>query len=96
MSLLYGTRLLVAGQSPECSDCLLIGLKFFLAYEILTKTTNLRLFKSNERSEYSYIGLADFFLFFFSGKVLKVSNNYRCAFIHIDAFINALRYICTF
>ena len=47
------------------------------------------LFKSNQRSEESYIGLA----VFFSG---KVSNNYRCAFIHIDAFMNALRYICTF
>ena len=54
------------------------------------------MFKSNERSEDSYIGLADFFSFFFSGKVLKVFNNYRCAFIHIDAFMNALRYICIF
>ena len=27
--------------------------------------------KSNERSEDSYIGLADFFCFFLSGKVLK-------------------------
>ena len=50
------------------------------------------LFKSNERSEDSYLGLADFFLFLFPG---KVSNSYRCAFIHIDAFTNALRYICT-
>ena len=33
--------------------------------------------KSNERSEDSYLGLADFF----PGNVLKVSNNYRCAFI---------------
>ena len=40
-------------------------------------------FKSNERSLDSYIGLADFF--FFSG----VANNYRGAFIHIDAFMNA-------
>ena len=39
----------------------------------------------------TYIGLADFF----SGKVL-VSNNYRCAFIHFDALMNALRYRCTF
>ena len=31
------------------------------------------MFKSNERSEDSYIGLADFFwLFFFSGKSLKL------------------------
>ena len=29
------------------------------------------MFKSNERSEDSYIGLADFFLFFFQEKVLK-------------------------
>ena len=46
------------------------------------------LFKSNQRSEESYIGLAVF--------LGKVSNNYRCAFIHIDAFENALRYICFF
>ena len=44
-------------------------------------------FKSNERSLDSYIGLADFFLFL--GKFLKVANNYRGAFIHIDAFMNA-------
>ena len=37
-----------------------------------------RLLMSNERSEYSYIGLADFFLFF----------NYRCAFMHINAFMH--------
>ena len=49
-----------------------------------------------ERSEDSYISLADFFCFFFKGKVLKVSNNNRCAFIHIYAFVNALRYVCTF
>ena len=53
-----------------------------------------RLIQNNERSEDSYIGLVD--LLFFSGKVLKVSNNNRCAFMHIDAFMNALRYICTF
>ena len=47
---------------------------------------------SNERSEDSYIDLA----VFFSGKVLKVSHIYRCAFIHNDAFMNALRYICIF
>ena len=29
-------------------------------------------FRSNERSEASYIGLADFFLFFFSGKRLQI------------------------
>ena len=46
--------------------------------------------KSNERSGDSYIGLVYFFL------LGKVSNNYRCACIHIDAFMNALRYICTF
>ena len=50
-------------------------------------------FKSNERSEDSFIGFADFFCFFFSG---KVSNNYRSAFIHINAFMNALRYLCIF
>ena len=27
---------------------------------------------------------------------IEVSNNYRCAFIHIDAFMNAIRYICLF
>ena len=54
----------------------------------------LDILKRNERSKDSNIGLADFFCF--SGKVLKVSNNYRCAFIDIDAFMYALRYICTF
>ena len=48
--------------------------------------------KSNERREDSYIGLADFF----SGKCLKVSNNPRCAFLNINEFMNALRYICFF
>ena len=52
-------------------------------------------FKSNDHSEDSYLGFADFFVFF-SGKVLKVSNNYRCAFIHIDAIMNAFRYTCLF
>ena len=55
---------------------------------------DLGIFKSNECSEVSYKSLADFV--FFSVKVLKVSNNCRCAFIHIDAFMNALRYICFF
>ena len=50
------------------------------------------MFEINERGEDSYIGLADFF----SGIVLNVSNNYRCTFIHIDAFINVRRYICNF
>ena len=40
------------------------------------------LIKSNERSKDSCIGLADFFLLFFSGKSLKI--------------LIALRYICTF
>ena len=48
-------------------------------------------FKSDELSEDSYIGLGCFFCFFFQKKVLKCSNNYRCAFIHIRAFINAER-----
>ena len=51
--------------------------------------------KSNERSEDSCIGPSDLFVFFYQEKVFKCSNNYRCAFIHIDAFLNALRYICT-
>ena len=38
--------------------------------------------KSNERSEDSYIGLADSF----PGNVLKVSNNYRCAIIHCSIY----------
>ena len=49
---------------------------------------------SNEHSEDSYIGLPNFCLFFFQEKVfkmcIKVSYNYRYAFIHIDAFMNAL------
>ena len=49
----------------------------------------LYLVQGNERSEDSYIGLADFF----NGKVF---NNSRCAFIHIDAFMNALRCLCNF
>ena len=49
-----------------------------------------RIVKSYERSEDSYIGLGDFFCF--PGKVLKCSNNYRCAFIHINAFV----YICIY
>ena len=36
------------------------------------------LMKSTERSEYSYIGLADF-LFFFSGKSIKI-----CLFVNFD------------
>ena len=52
--------------------------------------------KSNERNEDSYIGLAFFQEIVLHKMCLKVSNNYRCAFIHVDAFMNALRYICTF
>ena len=48
---------------------------------------------SNERREDSCIDLLDFF---FQKMYIKVSNNYRCAFIYIDAFMNALRYICFF
>ena len=40
--------------------------------------------RSNENSENSHIGLADLF-FFLLETVLKVHNNYRCAFMHIDA-----------
>ena len=50
----------------------------------------------NEHNEGFYIDLGDFFLFFLIRKNLKCSNNYRCPFIHINAFMNALRYICTF
>ena len=32
------------------------------------------LFKSNELSEYSYIGLADFFVVFFQKKVFKIRS----------------------
>ena len=54
-------------------------------------------FESNERSEDSYKALANFVcLFVFSTKFSKVFNNYRCAFIHIDAFMNPLRYIFNF
>ena len=54
-----------------------------------------KFFKTNERSEDSYIGLADF-LFVFQEQVLKCSNNYRYAFIHNDAFMNAFRYNALF
>ena len=33
-----------------------------------------KVIKSNERSEYCYIGLADFFLIFYSGKSLKICS----------------------
>ena len=46
-------------------------------------------FKSNKRSEDSFIDLAVFFCFL--RKVLKCPNNYRCAIIHVNAFMNALR-----
>ena len=51
------------------------------------------LFKSNEHSEDSCIGLGDFLFvcFFLMEKVLKCSKNYRCAFILINAFMNTLR-----
>ena len=48
--------------------------------------------KSNKRSEDSEIGLADFFF----RKSHKVSSNYKCAFIHFDPFMNALKYIWIF
>ena len=38
---------------------------------LLHSLTSLYLGKNNERSEYSYIGLGDFFVFF-SGKSLKI------------------------
>ena len=41
-------------------------------------------FKSKERSEDSYIGLGDFFVFFFRKKILRCSNYYRYAFIHVN------------
>ena len=34
--------------------------------------------------------------FFFHEKTFKCSNNYICAFIRVDIFMNALRCICTF
>ena len=46
-------------------------------------------FKSNKRSEDSFIDLAVFFCFL--RKVLKCPNNYRFAIIHVNAFMNALR-----
>ena len=44
----------------------------------------------------TYIGIHDFFCFFLQEKVLKCPNKYRCAFIYVNAFMNALRYICFF
>ena len=49
--------------------------------------------KSFERSEDSYIGLGNFFIFFFQEKFLKRSNDRRSAFIDINAVMNALRLI---
>ena len=53
------------------------------AYLLSVYLSHLGIFKSYECSEDSYIGL---------GKILKVSNNYRCAFIYFDLFLNALKY----
>ena len=50
------------------SLCILNAIRF----DFLLVVNQLVIFKSNERSEDSYIGLADFFFVFFSGKVLKV------------------------
>ena len=50
----------------------------------------------NERSEGSEKVHADFFFVFFLGKVLQCTNNSRCAFIHIDALMNAVMYRCNF
>ena len=47
------------------------------------------MFKSNERSEDSYIGLADFFLFFFSGKSLKILMH-----LGIMHFLKSIEFIC--
>ena len=52
--------------------------------------------KSNESSEDSNISFGDFFCFFFQERVLKCSNNYRCAFMNVNAFMNELSYMCTF
>ena len=46
---------------------------------------------SNERTEESYIGLSDFFVF--PVKSLKMLYNYRCAFIPVNSFVTALIYV---
>ena len=38
--------------------------------------------------------LVIFCSFFFQEKAYKCSNNYRSSFIHINAFMNALRFMC--
>ena len=53
---------------------------------IIALHIKLLVFKSDERSEDSYIGLADFFL---------ILRN-RFEFTRSDVFMNALRCICTF
>ena len=67
--------------NPSCKQ------QFCQVYILPRISCLVRFIQSNERSEDSYKGLA----VFFSGKSLKmcikVSNNYRCAFIHIDAFM---------
>ena len=43
----------------------------------------------------TFLGRDDFFVsFFFQEKVLKYSNNYRCAVIHNNALMNAIRNRC--
>ena len=53
------------------------------------------LLRVDEGSEDFYIGFGDF-LFDFSKKKSKCSNNHRSAFIHINVFMFALRYIFEF
>ena len=52
--------------------------------------------KSDERNEDSYIGLADFFLFFFSGKVLTICSRSILIFrsLTCDFFLSAVHFYC--
>ena len=48
------------------------------------------MFKGNERSEDSYIGLADFFLFLFSGNSLKILMHLGIMHLGIMHFLNSI------
>ena len=55
----------------------------------------LAVFKSNERSKDSYIGLADFFVVFFSGESLKVCSRSILIFRGLTCdFLSSVHFYC--
>ena len=50
----------------------------------------------NQLETTTFLGRDDFFVcFFFQENFLKYSNNYRCAVIHNNALMNAIRNRCS-